>query len=113
MTLTPRGSVSRISCCVLGKSGAYPESRKTAAYRRQGAGMLPLQTPDGLPGFSYALRRDRAGVHEDHVGFILRRLEAPLLQHGFDSLRLVLIHFAPQGVRHIFHGSCIFFPYRL
>ena len=76
-----------------------------AAHRHHGAGVLPLDAVDHLPGLLVADRRDGAGVHNVGVRLLPKGHDfvPPAPQFLLHGLGLVLVHLAAQGVDGNFH----------
>ncbi|SCJ66884.1 Uncharacterised protein [uncultured Blautia sp.] len=86
-----------------------------AAHCHHGAGVLPLDAVDHLPGLLVADCRDGAGVHDIGIRLIgkLRERVPPCQQLLLHGLGLILVHLAAQGIDGNFHGISLHFPQNL
>jgi hypothetical protein len=77
-----------------------------AAHRHHGSGAGLLDPVDDLARLLVGHSGDGAGVDDIRIRLLLKihHLVAPLTEHGFHGLGLILIHFTAKGINGNFHG---------
>ena len=114
LKLLARSALGLVFLALWSQSGLAAGLAEAAAHRHHGAGVLPLDAVDHLPGLLVADGGDGAGIHHIGVGLVgkFHYLMSFCPEGLLHSLRLILIYLAAKGVNGNFHRFSLRFQNR-